>query len=97
MDIIGHPASVLILALVGGGFAFAATMIAMVMVDQINEKLPEERRLPPLGWGIGITRQHRKFYPDSKLAIPFYLCVSCSYVCFIAAFWIWAAARHAGR
>ena len=97
MQMIGHPASIFFLALLGGGFAFAANVIAMTMVEQINVKLPEGKRLPSLRWGIGITKQHRQFYPNSELAISFYLCLLCNCICFIAAFWIWIATQHAGR
>jgi hypothetical protein len=92
-----HLITILILALVGGGFAFAANMISMTMVDQINEKLPEGERLSPLRWGSRITRQHREFFPNSKLVIPYYLCAVCMCMCFIAAGWIGIAAAHFGR
>jgi len=43
----------IVLGLVGGAFAFAANIIALWIIDQINKTLAESERLDWLGWGTG--------------------------------------------
>jgi hypothetical protein len=77
----------IVLALIGGAFAFAANMIAFEMIDQINAKVPEAERLGLLFWGTGIKKQHRTLYPKSRLVPAMNACMVFLVLTFIALVW----------
>ena len=65
----------IVLGLVGGAFAFAANIIALWIIDQINKTLAESERLDWLGWGTGIKKRHRLLYPESRLVLAMNVCM----------------------
>ncbi|MBZ5594225.1 MAG: hypothetical protein LAP39_18445 [Acidobacteriia bacterium] len=66
--------SLLILA-IGATMAIAANMLTLVMIGQINRKLPESEQISYIFWGIGkVLRYHRQYYPRSWLP---YLSLAC--------------------
>jgi hypothetical protein len=89
--------AVLILGLVGGGFAVAANMLALMMIGQINQNLPEGKRLSYVWWGIGIRKMHRRLFPKSMLVLLFDICGILAGGCFVAAGWIQITSALASR
>jgi len=83
----GFSTRTIIIALLGGSFAILANMLALVMVGQINVKVPDNERIHFAGWGLGIGKKHRKFYPQSKLGDLFFLCVVGLFICFPLLLW----------
>ena len=83
---------VIILGLVGGSFAVAANMIALMIIGQINQNLPQEERISYVWWGTGIRKLHHQFYPKSRLVLLMDLCGICMVICFAAVIWIQAFA-----
>jgi hypothetical protein len=77
----------LIIGAIGGGFAVMANMLALVMVGQINEIVPEKERISYWGWGMGIGRKHKRLYPQSKLVYFFELCLVLTVICFPILLW----------
>jgi hypothetical protein len=73
----------IVLALVGGAFAFSANMIAFQIIDQINEKVPEAERVGWLGWSSGIKKQHRRLYPESRLVLAMNVCATFMVLTFV--------------
>jgi hypothetical protein len=57
----------IILGLIGGAFAVGANIFAFTIIDQINQKVPNNERIDWFYWGSGIRKQHRKLYPGSRL------------------------------
>lgn len=50
-------------------------MLILVMIGQINRKLPEGEQISYIFWGIGkVFRFHRRFYPESYLVYLSMLC-----------------------
>jgi hypothetical protein len=65
----GLPARSLLILALGGTFAIAANMLMLVMIGQINRKLPESEQISYISWGIlKVLRYHRQFYPKSWLS-----------------------------
>jgi hypothetical protein len=77
----------IIIALLFGLLAILANILASAMVKQINLKLSEEERIHFAGWGIGIGKKHREFYPQSKLRNLFLFCVIGLFICFPFILW----------
>ncbi|MBZ5596541.1 MAG: hypothetical protein LAP39_30230 [Acidobacteriia bacterium] len=79
----GISVSSLLILAIGGTMAIAANMLTLVMIGQINRKLPESEQISYIFWGIGkVFRHHRRFYPRSWLV---YLSLACD-ILMIASF-----------
>jgi hypothetical protein len=57
----------IVVALLGGVFALAANLLAFTIIEQINQKVPEEQKVHWFFWGTEIKKKHRALYPRSKL------------------------------
>jgi hypothetical protein len=77
----------IMLGVVGGAFAFTANMLALAIIDQINQKVPEGERVDWIRWG-GIRKKHRKLYPESRLVLAMDICGALMVLAFIAAIWL---------
>jgi hypothetical protein len=77
----------IVIALIGGGFALAANFVAFEMIDQINRKVPNQQKVDLFRWGSGIKKQHRNLYPDSKLASATNILTWLTLVCFLLLSW----------
>jgi len=79
----------IMLGVVGGAFAFTANMLALAIIDQINQKVPEAERVDWIRWGgISIRKKHRKLYPESRLVLAMDICGALMVLAFIAAVWL---------
>jgi len=82
------PVATHLLLSVGATSAIVANMLTLIMIGQVNRKLPEDEQISYIFWGIGtVFRQHRRFYPRSYLV---HLCVACGVVLvvsFVALAW----------
>ncbi len=87
MQLMGIPARVLVVGLLGGGFAVIGNMLALVMIGKINQKVPESERVGYFGWSSGIKKRYRLLYPDSKLIFAVRICEVSMIVCFIVGIW----------
>jgi hypothetical protein len=70
----GFPISALVAIGFGAGFAILANMLALIIVGEINQKVPEDRQVSYFWHGSTIRKQHRLFYPESKLVLFLDLC-----------------------
>ena len=77
----------LIAGIVLGGFGVMGNMLALVIIGQINEKVPENERLSYFGWDLRIRKRHKQLYPKSKLVLFFDLCWILMVVCFPILLW----------
>jgi hypothetical protein len=77
----------LIVIAIGAGFAVMGNMLALVIIGQINEKVPENERLSYFRWGLGIRKLHKHLYPKSKLVLFFDLCGILMVACFPILLW----------
>jgi hypothetical protein len=77
----------IIAALILGGFAIMANMLALVIVGQINEKVPANERLSYFGWDSRIRKLHKHLYPKSKLVLFFDLCGILMVACIPIVLW----------
>jgi hypothetical protein len=75
------------IGVIGGGFAFTANMLALVMVDQINLKVTEKERISLWSWDLTLGRKHKRLYPESKLSFLFGSCWISMAVCFPLLLW----------
>jgi hypothetical protein len=80
-------AQMIVIALIGGGFALAANLVAFEMIDQINRKVPNEQKVVLFRWGSGIKKQHRALYPDSRLASAMNSLAWLTLLCFLILSW----------
>jgi len=74
----------LVLIFMMANFGVAASILSIVMIGRVNEKLPEGQRVSYLRWGP-IRKLHRQLYPESKLVLVYDLCTVGIGVCFIVA------------
>jgi len=77
------PLRLIMILAFGGTSAIVANMLTLIMIGQVNRKLPENEQISYVLWGIGnVFRCHRRFYPQSYLV---HLSVACGVV-MVAAF-----------
>jgi len=79
---------IIIVGLVGGAFAFAANLVAFAIIGQINQKVPEGKRVNLFFWGTEIRKKHRALYPRSKLVSAMDVCTSLMVLAFLALCWL---------
>ena len=79
-----------VIGAIGGILGFTANMLALEMLDQVNQKLPADKQISWMWYGnLRIKRQHREMYPDSKLRFLLNVCVAGLAVLFLATMWYW--------
>jgi len=79
-----------VIGAIGGILGFTANMLALEMLDQVNQKLPAEKQISWMWYGTpGIKRQHKEMYPDSKLRFLLNVCAAGLVVMFLATMWFW--------
>jgi hypothetical protein len=88
MKITGSMAKFLVLGLIGGGIAFSANLLAFAMIEQINQKVSEDKQISLFWYGSRIGRQHRELYLNSKLAYQLNICTVCLVIWFLVSSWI---------
>jgi hypothetical protein len=71
--------------------AIALTFVVFQMVDNVNEKLPEERQFSHLGWYWSkygrLLAEYRRLYPESSLLRRFRILSMVLFVCFFVSAW----------
>ena len=77
----------IVVALIGGGFALAANLVAFAIIDQINQKVPEGQKVDWFFWGTGIKKTHQTLYPDSKLVLAINILTWLMVVSFLVLCW----------
>jgi hypothetical protein len=84
------------------GFAISASMISLVKIGRINERVPESERFSYFRWRTKRSEIRRKFkelYPESKLTLLLNLCVTLMVGCCVIAVWVlanWKLGRAGG-
>ena len=63
----------------------ASALLSMLVVESVNQKLPEEKRLS--GWTRWSATQafklYKDFYPNSQLTTAFYICLLAEFIVFV--------------
>ena len=77
----------IVVALIGGGFALAANLVAFTMIDQINQRVPDGQKVDLFFWGTGIKKRHQTLYPDSKLVLVINTLTGLMVVSFLVLCW----------
>jgi hypothetical protein len=86
-EVMNFSARTIVVALVGGSLAVFANMLALIMVGQVNLKVPEKERIRYSAWGMGIGKRHKQLYPESKLSYAFNLCCILLVICIPIGLW----------
>ncbi len=74
-----------LLLIVGfGSLGAAASMLMLIMIGQVNQKLPVDQRMSYFRWGP-VRQLHRQLYPNSKLVLAYDLCTAGIVLCFLVA------------
>lgn len=73
---------VIVASCLGGVSALLANLISIMMVEKINEGLPEGRRLSIFWWGTEIRKEFKHRCPSSRLALFRDACVVLVILCF---------------
>ena len=61
------PLKTILLLALGASAAIVANMLTVIMIGQVNRKLPEKEQISYVSWDIGkVFHFHRAFYPRSK-------------------------------
>jgi hypothetical protein len=67
VQVMGFPIQALIAVAVGASAALLANMLALMIVGQINQALPQTEHMSYLWYDLRIRKRHRQLYPNSKL------------------------------
>jgi hypothetical protein len=61
------------------------------IVEKVNERLPKEERIEPLGWYFSKTlqlhREYRRLYPDGHLLLMVRVLIALMIVCLLVCGW----------
>jgi len=83
MQALGFPIWALIAMAIGASAALLANMLALIIVGQINQVLPEKERTSYLWHDLRIRGRHRRLYPNSKLVNFLDICIFSMFVSFV--------------
>ena len=75
MQIFGFPVRALIVVVIGASAALLANMLGLIIVGQLNQKLPIDRPISYFWYDLRIRKQHHQLYPNSKLILLLNLCI----------------------
>jgi hypothetical protein len=68
-----------------------SSLTSYKMMDEVNARLPKERRFGPFGWWAGKTLhlhgEYRRLFPDGKLLARFWTTTALMFACLLAAAW----------
>jgi hypothetical protein len=68
-----------------------STLGNLRMVEKVNEKLPQEEQIAPLGWYFSKTlrlhREYKRLYPDGHLLLMVRLLIALMAVCLLTCGW----------
>ena len=77
------------LGFLGASCAIAANLIAVSMVNKVNEKLPPSDQMSYMSWDWSIRRKFKGLYPNDNLVRYFDLCVVLVVIgFFLVLFWV---------
>ncbi len=78
------------LGFVGAGSAMGANLIAVSMINRINEKLPSSDQMSYMWWDWSVRRKFKNLYPDDNLVKYFDLCIVLTVIGFalVVPFWV---------
>jgi hypothetical protein len=72
-------------------FGLLSTMISYKMMDQVNARLPKDRRFATFGWWAGkalrLHSEYRRLFPDGKLLARLWTITALMFACLLAAAW----------
>jgi len=72
-------------------FAITSSLTVFQMVDEVNDKLPEERKFSHLWWYWSkyerLFAEYRRLYPDVGLLRRFRVLTALLFVCFLVSAW----------
>ncbi len=74
---------------VGASCAILANMLMLIIVGQINRKLPDDKQISYFWWRLKeVSEQYRRFYPKGRLLLLMYMCGAVMILCFFLTVWI---------
>ena len=80
----------LIAVCVGASAAFCANLVTLVMIDKINERMPESERMSHFGGGgWNVRGRFKRLYPESRLVLLRDSCAVILVLCFIVIVRYW--------
>jgi len=84
----GWPLGLFLIAI---GLAIFSNFISVIIVAEVNRKLPDSEQANYFFWYPGkfsrVKRLYRKFYPQSRLPFLYYLCVGLAGAFMLAFAW----------
>ena len=84
MQVMGFPIRSLVAIGVGASAALLANMLALMIVGQINQALPQNQHTSYLWYDLRIRKRHRQLYPNSKLVFLLDMCIFAMFMSFLA-------------
>jgi hypothetical protein len=81
-----------ITALIGASVCgIIATLLNFEMIDKVNERLPEDRRLAWLGWYPfkyqRLKQKYKRLYPDGRLRLRVRIATAVMFACLLICAW----------
>jgi hypothetical protein len=72
-------------------FGLLSTITSYKMMDQVNARLPKDRRFARFGWWAGKTlslhSEYRRLFPDGNLLARFWTITALMFSCLLVAAW----------
>lgn len=81
---------VIVAVCLGGSAALLANVISFMMIDKLNQRLPENERISYFWWGTEVRKRFRQLYPGNSLVLLLDSCVVLMILCFVflIKFWV---------
>lgn len=84
------PLSVILAMGIWPSAVILANILSFVMTNKINQKIPVDERIPPLGSRTNIRQRFRQLYPGNKLILFYDACLVIMLLSFLVVvkFWV---------